>query len=232
MELYPDFPFAHFEAAMVFIARGSLDRAESLLREGTIAQDRQAHLRQRFPARGLHWLLGLVRLAHGDVEEADTEFGREVAGGAGQLYGAEFAMNAHDGAGFARLRRGDLKEAEQQFRRALELFPAHARSLVGLGAALAAANRPKGAAEAFARASTAIEGLRRGGRASAATMTEAFLRVTMGRHAEAVQCLRSLLEHPEPPFAGWTIPVEPLLEPVRRLPDFQHVLDTLSARAR
>jgi adenylate cyclase len=65
MESYPDFPFAHFEAAMVHIARGELDRAESVLREGTIVQDRQAHLRQRYPARGLHWLLGLVRLARG-----------------------------------------------------------------------------------------------------------------------------------------------------------------------
>ena len=33
MELYPDFPFAHFEAAMVHIARGDLERAESILRE-------------------------------------------------------------------------------------------------------------------------------------------------------------------------------------------------------
>ena len=70
MELYPDFPFAHFEAAMVHIARGALDRAESVLREGTIVQDRQANLRQRYPAKGLHWLLGLVRLAQGDMREA------------------------------------------------------------------------------------------------------------------------------------------------------------------
>ena len=66
MELYPDFPFAHFEAAMVHIARGALERAESVLREGTIVQDRQANLKQRYPAKGLHWLLGLVRLARGD----------------------------------------------------------------------------------------------------------------------------------------------------------------------
>ena len=28
-------------------------------------QDRQANLKQRYPAKGLHWLLGLVRLARG-----------------------------------------------------------------------------------------------------------------------------------------------------------------------
>ena len=82
MELYPDFPFAHFEAAMVHIARGALDRAESVLREGTIVQDRQAHLRQRYPAKGLHWLLGLVRLARGDEAEARAEFEREITVGA------------------------------------------------------------------------------------------------------------------------------------------------------
>ena len=92
---------------MVHIARGMLDRAESTLREGTIVQDRQAHLKQRYPAKGLHWLLGLVRLARGDAAEALLEFDREIASGAGQLYAPEFAMNAHDGAGFAHLATGD-----------------------------------------------------------------------------------------------------------------------------
>src|SRR6185295_12916595 len=111
MELYPDFPFAHFECAMVHIARGALDRAESVLREGTIVQDRQANLRQRYPAKGLHWLLGLVRLAQGDPVEAMTEFDREIAGGPSQLYAAEFAMNAHDGAGFVGLQTRKPKAA-------------------------------------------------------------------------------------------------------------------------
>ena len=136
MDLYPDFPFVHFEAAMVHIARGDLDRAEPVLREGTIVQDRQADLRQRYPASGLHWLLGLVRLARGDVAEAEREFASEIASVSGQLYAPEFAMNAHDGTGFASLRRGDGADAVRQFRGALMVFPDHARSLVGLGAAL------------------------------------------------------------------------------------------------
>jgi tetratricopeptide (TPR) repeat protein len=232
MELYPDFPFAHFEAAMVFIARGSLDRAESLLREGAIVQDRQAHLRQRFPARGLHWLLGLVRLAHGDVDEAAAEFGREIAGGTGQLYGAEFVMNAHDGAGFAKLSSGDPRGAQKHFKQALELFPAHARSLVGLGVALASDDRKKEAANAFQQAATAVEALRRGGRASASAMTQAFLYVTTGRHVDALQCLRALLERSDSPFAGWTMPIEPLLGPLRNTREFDQVLESLAARAR
>lgn len=232
MELYPDFPFAHFEAAMVFIARGSLDRAESILREGALVQDRQAHLRQRYPARGLHWLLGLVRLALGDLAEADAEFSREITGGTGQLYGAEFSMNAHDGAGFARLRGGDAQGAVEHFRQALALFPAHARSLVGLGAALAAANRRKDAAAAFAEAKTAIEALRRGGRSGEATIAQAFLHAATGGADDALVCLRSLQERAELPFTGWTIPVEPLLESLRTHPGFQQILQTLESRAR
>ena len=232
MELYPDFPFAHFESAMVFIARGSLDRGESILREGAIVQDRQAHLRQRFPARGLHWLLGLVRLAHGDVTEAEAEFAREAACGTEQLYGPEFVMNACDGAGFARLRAGDPGGAADHFGRALELFPDHARSLVGMGAALAAAGRQKDAGKAFDRASAAIDALRRGGRRGEATMVTAFHHAATGRPADALDCLTELLERADLPFTGWTIPVEPLLEPLRPHPGFQQILASLADRAR
>ena len=52
MDLYPDFPFVHFEAAMVHIARGEPDRAEPVLREGTIVQDRQADLQAALPGEG------------------------------------------------------------------------------------------------------------------------------------------------------------------------------------
>lgn len=232
VELYPDFPFAQFEAAMVYIARGWLDRAESVLREGTIVQDRQIHLRQRFPARGLHWLLGLVRLAQGDAAEAEAEFERERAAGTGQLYGAEFVMNACDGLGFARLRAADPKGAARHFEEALSLFPEHARSLVGLGAAHAAARKKKDAAAAFDRASVAIESLRRGGRRGEAVIAQAFLNAQTGATAEAVDCLRSLLDRADLPFTGWTIPIEPLLDPLRADPRLDEVLETLAARAR
>ena len=79
------------------------------------------------PRKGLHWLLGIVRLARGDAAEALLEFDREVVSGAGQLYGPEFAMNAHDGAGFAHLAAADPGTAIECFRKALALFPEHAR---------------------------------------------------------------------------------------------------------
>jgi tetratricopeptide (TPR) repeat protein len=232
VELYPEFPFIHFEAAMVHISRGNLDRAESVLREGTIVQDRQADRRQRYPAKGLHWLLGLVRLARDDADEAQREFDREIASGPSQLYAPEFAMNAFDGKGFAHLQAGAAKEAAAAFRRALDLFPEHARSLVGLGAALSSAGAASEAREAYARAEVAIDALRRGGRGIEANLALALHHTVQGRHAEAIDCLYSLLERADLPFGGWTIPIEPLLGPIRETSDFERVTRRLAERAR
>ena len=232
VELYPEFPFVHFEAAMVHIARGNLDRAESVLREGTIVQDRQADLKQRYPAKGLHWLLGLVRLARGDADEAQREFEREIKSGPSQLYAPEFAMNAHDGAGFAHLQTGSPRLAAEQFRRALELFPEHARSLLGLGAALARDSDAGGAAAAFARAQAAIDALKKGGRSTEAMMAAALHHAVQGRRDDAIDCLYAVLDRAELPFSGWTIPIEPLLEPFRETADFERVTSRLAERAR
>ena len=232
MELYPDFPFAHFEAAMVHIARGSLERAESVLREGTIVQDRQANLKQRYPAKGLHWLLGLVRLARGDNREAREEFDREIALGSKQLYAAEFAMNAYDGAGFAALEAENAGEAIAMFKSALELFPEHARSLVGLGAALNADGKTTEADDAFKHAANAIEALRRGGRGTEATLSEAFMHAVRSHPDDAVSLLKKLVERPELPFTGWTIPIEPLFVYLRQRADFQGVVALLAQHAR
>jgi len=232
LELYPDFPWSQFEAAMVYIARSALDRAESVLREGTIAQDRADHLHQRFPAKGLHWLLGMVRLARGHPAEAKAEFEREITVSATQVYAAEFAMNAYDGAGFASLQGGDVAGALPLFERALELYPEHARSLVGLGAASLANGEPHAAERAFERASAAMTALRRGGRGSEATLAEAFLHTVHGRLGEAVGALHALVEQPDMPFTGWTIPVEPLLAPLRQLPAYQPIALRLAENAR
>ena len=231
-DLYQDFPFIHFEMAMVHIARGHLDRAEGVLREGTVVQDRQADRRQRYPAKGLHWLLGLVRLACGDTDESLVEFQREVSSGSWQLYAREFAMNAYDGAGFARLRSGQPAQAIEEFQRALQLFPDHARSLVGLGAAHTAAGDSKSADASFVRAAAAIDALRRGGRGSEATLAEAMYHAVRGDSDRAMQGLHAIVDKPDLPFSGWTIPIEPLLDPVRSHDEYPRIVARLADRAR
>jgi hypothetical protein len=141
-------------------------------------------------------------------------------------------MNAYDGAGFASLQGGDAAGALPLFERALDLYPEHARSLVGLGAASLANGEPHAAERAFERASAAMTALRRGGRGSEATLAEAFLHTVHGRLGEAVGALHALVEQPDMPFTGWTIPVEPLLAPLRQVPAYQPIALRLAENAR
>lgn len=130
LALYPDFAFAHFQTAMVHVARGRVRDAESVLRQGAAVQDRQIGRGGRYPALGLHWLLGLVRLAQDDVEEAIAEFDREqVLAEPHRLYGREYAMHALHGRGAALLRARRPDEAIESFHRALELYPHHGRRI-------------------------------------------------------------------------------------------------------
>jgi hypothetical protein len=63
-------------------------------------------------------------------------------------------------------------------------------------------------------------------------LTEAFHHAVRGRDEATVTCLQNLLDRPEMPFTGWTIPVEPLLHQLRARPLFQPVLARLADRAR
>jgi hypothetical protein len=47
-----------------------------------------------------------------------------------------------------------------------------------------------------------------------------------------VDALKRLVEQPELPFSGWTIPIEPLFAPLAKSREFQAVLATLAAHAR
>jgi Flp pilus assembly protein TadD len=120
----------------------------------------------------------------------------------------------------------------RMFRKALELFPEHARSLVGLGGALAATGDKRAADAAFAHATAAITALRQGGRGSEATLAEAFMLAVRGRSEDAVALVKRLVDRPELPFTGWTIPIEPLLATLRQRADFQGIQATLARHAR
>ena len=84
---------------------------------------------------------------------------------------------------------------------------------------------------ALSLAEKAIAELDRGGRIAEAAVTRACAFVLRGLADEAVRQLEELLTDAPTAFAGWTIPVEPLLEPLAQSPGFARVLTRLADRA-
>ncbi len=229
--LYPEFAYSYFGTAMVYVARGELTTAEEVLRQGLAVRERSSAGLRRFPANGLHWLLGLVRLALGDADEAQTEFEHELTSRGSELYAAEYAMDAYDGHGFARLARDDAAGAESMFLKAIAIYPDHARSLIGLAAARLRLGLETAAHEALNQALHAIHELSRSGRTTEAAMASAFWHVASARQEDALATLAKLLDEAPPGFAGWTIPVEPLLAAVHGTTACHAVLRRLAERA-
>ena len=211
LALYPDFAFAHFHIAMVHVARGHLAEAETVLRQGAAVQDRQIARGERYPALGLHWLLGLVRLAQDDAVEALVEFDREeTRAEPHRLYGREFAMHARLGRAAAHLRGGRFDEAIESFRGALELYPDHAQSHLGLSLALRGSGSDARAKESLAKAERALATLTEK-RPVEAAIVRVQLLTSHGRPADAATVCNRMLDDAPPGFAGWTLPVEPFL---------------------
>jgi DNA-binding winged helix-turn-helix (wHTH) protein/tetratricopeptide (TPR) repeat protein len=231
LALYPDFAFAHFQIAMVHVARGQLHRAETVLRHGAAVQDRQIGRQGRYPALGLHWLLGLVRLAQDDVDEAIAELERERhLAEPHRLYGREYALYALQGIGAALVRAGRPAEAMPHFEEALSLYAHHAPSLLGLALANRQIGSEREAAAAMDRLETALAAL-----TSARPIEAAMIRaqVAAAHHDTegAVAILSRLLAEAQPGFAGWTLPVEPFLRDLQVSEAFTGVLAQLAARA-
>jgi DNA-binding winged helix-turn-helix (wHTH) protein len=232
--LFGDFAFAHFVGAMVHIARRAFPAASALLARGAAIQDRQAGRPATFPAAGLHWLAGLVCLAQGDENAPDAieHFARECHNESnGALYAGEFAVNAWDALGSAHLVRGDAEQALAAYREALRRLPGHARSRLGEQLALERLGRRDESSEAAARVTEAIAELTRGHRRSEAAIVSAADLVARGRGGEASAMLEQLLITAPPGFAGWTIPIDPLLAPLRGSAAFERVLAILAERA-
>jgi DNA-binding winged helix-turn-helix (wHTH) protein/Flp pilus assembly protein TadD len=232
LSLYPDFAFAHFQMAMVHIARGHLRDAETLLRQGAAVQDRQVTRGDRYPALGLHWLLGLVRLAQGDMEEALKEFGSEEERAVlHRLYGREYKMSAVHARGACLLRLERHTEAIDCFQRSLELYPEHAQSHIGLVLALRATGSADRAASIAKKLSTIVT-LLSGSRPIEAVLVESQILATEGRLEEAGAVLGKMLESAPPGFAAWTLPIEPFLLQVQGTKAFASALRALAERAR
>ena len=232
LALYPDFAFAHFQIAMVHVARGDLVEAETVLRQGAAVQDRQLRKGGRYPALGLHWLLGLVRLAQDDVDEAIRELDREgTLAEAYRLYGREYAMHALSGRGAALLHAGRGAEAAAAFERALELFPHHAPTHLGLALARRDAGSRDRADTALAGADEALATLVRTRPVEAGIVRGQALAVR-GDVDGALSSLQRVLRDAPPGFAAWTLPVEPFLRQLHGTQGFTGVLGHLADRAR
>ena len=198
-------------------------------------QDKQAGRASRYPASGLHWLLGMVDLARGDAGRALAECRLELESASAarsRVWRQEFVMNAHDGCGFALLAERRFDEAAAAFGQALRLFPGHARSQIGRAQCLSAAGRPAEAHASLQEAGASIAELARGGRLLEAALLSAMSSVARGRPEEAIAALNRLLAEAPPGFPGWTIPIEPLFEPLHAQPGFAGILARLAARAR
>jgi tetratricopeptide (TPR) repeat protein len=231
--LYPDFAFTYFGTAMVHVARNHLSRAEAVLRDGLAIQARQLEHHTRFPALGLHWLLGLVRLAQDDVpgaiEQLDDEV--ELADPERLLYGREYRIHALHGRGLALLRIGRIDEAVASIARALEVYPDYPPTRVAMARALRLGGDSLRAAAELGRVEEALAMLSRR-RPYYAAIIEAAVMVEHERHEDAARRLLSLLGGAPPGFAAWTLPVEPLLRPLTQHATFTAVLHALSDRAR
>lgn len=241
--VYPHFPYAQFGLAMLLVARGNLHGARNTLERAVAGAARRTAVSQdpteaqhpaetRFPGAGLHWLLGLIHLAEGAIAPAEAAFGRELDQPDRAIFAHEFAMDAWNGRGFARLAASDAPGAVEMFGRALERFPRHARSLLGLAEAQRREGQRQARADTMTRAREAISELRANGRETEAEMAVACGCALEGRAADASQTLDDLLLRAPPGYAGWTIPVEPFAAALRKETAFQAVLARLAARAR
>jgi tetratricopeptide (TPR) repeat protein len=143
-----------------------------------------------------------VRLAQDDIEEALAEFERE--GGLAEphrLYGREYALHAALGRGAALLRARRREEAITSFRAALAFYPDHPLGHLGLAVA---------GNEGFGRVDAALKVLDRTKPIESALVRAQSL-AAQGHGPAAADLLAAALKDAPPGFAGWSLPVEPLL---------------------
>jgi tetratricopeptide (TPR) repeat protein len=229
---YPEFAHSYFSTAMVLVARGELHEAAVALERGLAREDTGKAGPSRYPAFGLHWLLGMTRWAAGDDRVvARQQLDVELVPRGDALYSAEYAMNAYDGLGFLALAEGRFADADDMFSRALAAYPDHARSLIGRAVAARERKDPARAAAFMAHADRSIQEMVASGRAIEAAMARAYWLVASGEPKAACETLVTMLDAAPPGTAGWTLPVEPWLAPIRDTPACQRVFATLAARA-
>jgi DNA-binding winged helix-turn-helix (wHTH) protein len=215
LTLCPGLALAHWFAATVFIARQAFDTALEELRRGCASQDAQRTEGGRFKAVGLHLLHGLVLAARGNEEGALEEFACELEFEAdGQLYARECSANTWYAIGAIHLRNGRRADADAAFREALNRVPGHP-----LAAALCGAD--------VSGAKSRLAGMNNVDLA----MANAAALILNGKHELAARVCGEALAHAEAGPAGWLLPVDPLLNPLRHPDVWARTLAMLRDRA-
>jgi adenylate cyclase len=229
---FPELAYAHFGAAMVHVARRDFDRAEQVVAHAVAAPALPDAVAARFPAAGLHWLLGLIRLHRGDPAAAAAAFESELKARRSPMLADEYAAEAQTGLGHVRLAGHDFSGAVQMFERVLGRYPRHARALVGLAHAWKRKGSVEKSRRALSEAEIAITEMKAGGRAVDALFATAYVQTATGDPADAVRTLSRLIpDGPRVP-TGWLLPIEPLVAPLSHEPGFDRVLARLYENAR
>lgn len=232
LRLKPGFAPARMLSAMVFIARGALDRAE---REASLAADSQRqHRNDQTPLSpvGMNWLRGLIVTVRGDRAGALGCFDEEIAGGAtGHIYGREFMVNARVAIGFTHLVRREIAAAADAFHAALCEAPQHPRATLGLYAIAVQNGDARGIDDATRAVEQTIAELRSGDRMIELSLVSAGAHAMRGQASEAIAVLDHLLRTAPAGPAGWIIPVDPMLQSLSSAPGFNGLLSKLAARA-
>jgi DNA-binding winged helix-turn-helix (wHTH) protein/tetratricopeptide (TPR) repeat protein len=230
---YPEFAHSYFNMALVHVARGHLREAAGVLDRGLSRTPTGPVGSSRYPGSGLHWLLGLIRwAADADCGGAREQLELELAFHGTVLYAAEYSTNAFDGLGFLALDEGRNADADAMFSQSLVEYPNHPRSLIGLAMTLRARNDSAGAAALMQQADRAIHEVAVGGRKVAAATARAHRLVASGEPEAACQALIRMIDAAPRGTAGWHLPVEPWLAPIRETPACQQVFARLAERAR
>ena len=221
LALMPGFAPARMLACMVYVARGTMERAE---REANIGGDQQRQQRSAqtpFPAVGFHWLRGMIVASTGDHAAALACYEEEIASAATHIYGREFAVNAHVAIGFTKLAHRDQDAARDAFATALRESANHPKACVGMFAI----DGDRTAVQ------NAIGDLMRHERTAEAALVTAGAQIVGGEMDRAIEGLDRLLTSAPPGPAGWIIPIDPMLAAVREHPAKDALFAKLSARS-
>lgn len=224
LTLLPGQAMAHWLVATVHVARQGLDAAATALEASGAAQDAQAD-GDRFATVGAHWLRGLVRLRQGDRRTAREAFERELTfERAGHIYAREACAAAWCALGALALRDRDAVRANAAFDQALTRIPELPLALAGRLSA-SPAERPAIAPVLAAR----LDALRALGAATDAAIVDAVRLTAVGGSAQAAAAVLDALRQAHRGSAGWSLPVDPLLDTTG--PEWAPVLALLGSRA-